>query len=515
MSERTFRFRGTLGEGAFGAVHEVEVQEADGFVRTLAVKCLHRQWSANAEYGQRLRDEARLLGLLRHPAIVTVHGLTRIDGQLAVLMELVEGTDLSRVGRLPARAALEVVAEIADALDAAWTAIPPGTDAPLRVVHRDIKPSNLMVTARGAVKVMDFGVARAQFDAREAETRSQQLGTARYMAPERWLDGIAEAPSDVFSLGVTLLELVTGVALPRPRLSRQGFLDDLDAALAHVDEPDIAALLRQMCAFDPETRPTAAWVCDHCRALARSSTSEDRVSWARRVVPELRQPTLSGERTGTVLAEESLGASTFTWKTAATESPTAPPETTTEPAAEGIPWSLGVVPILVGAAALVGWWLSAAPMAPVTAPAGSPAPDSTVAAPLPPPSADTSPLDAPADPPEPTASTRPDRPALPSEPARQQTAPSTPRPEPAAGEPDDALDAPPMVTVVFTIADGLSVSSPHGEATGPRRALQLPASQLVPLTIHEDGEQWSCNIIVGEGPSQVGIRPRAEGGCQQ
>ncbi|MCA9566901.1 MAG: serine/threonine protein kinase, partial [Myxococcales bacterium] len=278
---RSFRILKTLGRGAFGEVHLTEIRSEDDFVQTLAVKWLHEQHSDNPEIAGRLRDEARLLGLLAHPNIVRVQGLTKLDGRLAVLMEPVQGVDLS--GReLPPEAAREVVGAVADALDAALHTVPPGRTEPLRVVHRDIKPSNIMVTPRGAVKVMDFGVARATFDAREVHTQSQQYGTARYMAPERWLEGVSEAPSDVFSLGVTLVELVGGEPMQRPRLSRQGFEEDVGAALSRLAAGPGAALepvARRMLAFAPDDRPSAREVMDALGELRLPGP--DLASWAR------------------------------------------------------------------------------------------------------------------------------------------------------------------------------------------------------------------------------------------
>ncbi|MCA9491134.1 MAG: protein kinase, partial [Myxococcales bacterium] len=145
---RTFTLLRTLGRGAHGAVHLAELRDDEDYVQTLAVKRLLPQWTADADLVARLKDEARLLALLRHDHVVRVHGLTRIEGALAILMEPVEGVDLAtlvpRTGPLPARVALEVVEAVADALDAAWCTVPPGQERPLHVVHRDIKPSNVM-----------------------------------------------------------------------------------------------------------------------------------------------------------------------------------------------------------------------------------------------------------------------------------------------------------------------------------------------------------------------------------
>ena len=223
---RTFTLLRTLGRGAHGSVHLAEMRdEEDGYVQTLAVKRLLPEWTHDRDLVSRLRAEFKLLALLSHEHIVRVHGLTQLDGGLAILMEPVEGVDLGRIiarnGALEPRVVLEIVSAVADALDAAWCTVPPGQDEPLTVVHRDIKPSNVMLTPRGGVKVMDFGVARATFDSREVETRSQQFGTARYMAPERWLDGHADHRSDVFSLGVTAIEIATGAhSAARPARER-------------------------------------------------------------------------------------------------------------------------------------------------------------------------------------------------------------------------------------------------------------------------------------------------------
>ncbi len=322
-ANRTFRLLRMLGRGAFGEVHLAELQTADDFVQTVAVKWLHAQFSGDPEVAGRLRDEARLLGLLQHPNIVRVNGLTRIDGRIAVLMEFVEGSDLTRATLSP-RATAEVVASVADALDAAWQTVPPGRSEPLRVVHRDIKPSNIMVTRRGLVKVMDFGVARATFETREAQTRSQQYGTARYMAPERWIDGIAEAPSDIFSLGITLIELATGEAVGRPRLSREGFEADLAAPLERLAPwPELQELARGMVAFTPSDRPDADAVRQRAGALSFSLDGHDLRSWAREI--EVVQGE-AGPLTGTVLREDTASSAdsstldfgTFTSATAAT-----------------------------------------------------------------------------------------------------------------------------------------------------------------------------------------------------
>ncbi|MCA9572810.1 MAG: serine/threonine protein kinase, partial [Myxococcales bacterium] len=303
---RTFTLLRTLGRGAHGAVHLAELRDDEDYVQTLAVKRLLPQWTADADLVARLKDEARLLALLRHDHVVRVHGLTRIEGALAILMEPVEGVDLAtlvpRTGPLPARVALEVVEAVADALDAAWCTVPPGQERPLHVVHRDIKPSNVMVTPRGGVKVMDFGVARASFDAREVETRSQQYGTARYMAPERWLSGEAGHHSDVFALGVTLCEVATGRAFERPRLSPELFAEDVTRATEGLPDP-VRQLVTAMTAFEVTDRPSAAVVAERCRELLTGIDGPPLRVWAAgHVVPDPGVP-VDPTATATVMEE--------------------------------------------------------------------------------------------------------------------------------------------------------------------------------------------------------------------
>jgi hypothetical protein len=103
---------------------------------------------------------------------------------------------------------------------------------------------------------------------REAATKSQQFGTARYMAPERWLHGEASASSDVYSLGITLMEVVSVQAVPRMRFSPEGFREDREAAVARLKAwPDVQALVAEMCAYDESERPKASQVAARCRSL--------------------------------------------------------------------------------------------------------------------------------------------------------------------------------------------------------------------------------------------------------
>ncbi len=182
-----------LSGGTFARVYMAEAQGASGIKRLVAVKILRAEWSENQEFIDRTKDEARMLSQLRHPNIVKVEELTQLEGQLCLVMELVEGLDIQEMLemlkasalRLPPRTAYEIVGKVASALDAAWTKVPYGRDTPIRVVHRDIKPSNVMMTPEAEVKVLDFGTALGEFQEREANTRMFRFGSLKYMSPER------------------------------------------------------------------------------------------------------------------------------------------------------------------------------------------------------------------------------------------------------------------------------------------------------------------------------------------
>jgi serine/threonine-protein kinase len=186
---RRFRILETLGKGGFGTVYRAEMMAAGGFAKQVALKVLHYEGDQADDIARRLRDEARVLGLIRHRAVVGVNSLVPLEQGWGVVMEYINGVDLStciKAGALPAGVCLEVAEEVAAALEAAYNGANHETGDPLRLVHRDIKPSNIRITSQGEVKLLDFGVATADFSAREAEDSTEfVMGSTRYMAPER------------------------------------------------------------------------------------------------------------------------------------------------------------------------------------------------------------------------------------------------------------------------------------------------------------------------------------------
>ncbi len=285
-----------------------KVIHADGFSRLAAVKLLHPKWSEDEEIASRMRDEARLLGWLRHKHIVDVIDLTRIDGRVAVLMEYLEAVDTRLVIQdckerddiVPMRVALEICSQAAGALDAAYNRPPYAGEKPLHVIHRDIKPSNIMIDGDGVSKVLDFGVARADFDSREAHTEEMSFGSLEYMPPERLFFEPDTPASDVYSLGATLFELLTlekfGKARLKPNNHEEFILERLEKLLevqlfddAEVGE-ELLLLLNEMLAFDEKERPPASMCMARMRALAKLFPAQPTLAeWAEEEIPPLVQ----------------------------------------------------------------------------------------------------------------------------------------------------------------------------------------------------------------------------------
>jgi serine/threonine-protein kinase len=287
---RRYRVESLVGVGAAGRVYRATRIDSAGRRETVALKVL--QADVPEDVRVRLRDEARILSVLRHPVFVRADPPLRVGGRWAVCMEYVEGETayrLLRHGPYPPRAALEVVAAVAGALVAAWEA-PGPSGAPIRLLHRDLKPGNLQITPHGQVRILDLGIAHAALPEREARTGAIVLGTLGYIAPERQR-GMEGPPAEVWSLGMVLRVLATGEQplrvdqLPTP----------LGASLAWVD------LAAQMLDPDPDARLRMREVAERASELARGLEGEGIREWAARHVRggEGRAP-----RCGQVLHEE-------------------------------------------------------------------------------------------------------------------------------------------------------------------------------------------------------------------
>jgi serine/threonine-protein kinase len=260
-----YRVLRELGRGAMGIVYLAEDTQ---LARQVALKMIALSGTDHERdrHEARFRQEARAAGGVTHPAIVTIYDAGREGDVAFIAMELVEGRELReliREGSIPPARAIELAALVADGLAYAHER---------GVIHRDIKPGNIMVLADGRVKVMDFGIARLRAPTVKTQT-GVLLGSPQYMSPEQISGNEVDGRADVFSLGVVLYEMLTGV---RP----------FDAA----DLSQVLFWVVNMPAKAPsERRPGLPAVVDYIVARAMRKKPADRYATAAEFAADLRR----------------------------------------------------------------------------------------------------------------------------------------------------------------------------------------------------------------------------------
>ena len=206
-----FRILETLGSGGMGDVY---LAEDTRLGRRVAVKVLPSGFESDPERIRRFVREAQAASALNHPNVATIYEICEADGIHCIAMEYVNGQTLgAKIGEVPLRVAevLDIASQIADALDAAHTH---------GITHRDIKPGNIMVTPRGQIKVLDFGLAKTgpAFNTRRSASAMPTesgtdphtvMGTVHYMSPEQAIGRTVDHRSDIFSLGSVLYQMAT------------------------------------------------------------------------------------------------------------------------------------------------------------------------------------------------------------------------------------------------------------------------------------------------------------------
>ena len=191
---------GVLGKGGMGTVFRVRNVLSD---RIEAMKVVLPDLSADPGLADRFLREIRLHASLEHPNIAALRTALRIDNQVLMIMELVEGVSLDerlRHGHLDVMCSLRYVYQVLSALDLAHSR---------GIIHRDIKPANIIVTPEESVKLTDFGIARSSSDRSLTQT-GLTMGSLYYMSPEQVQAHPVDQRSDIYSLGVTFYEMVTG-----------------------------------------------------------------------------------------------------------------------------------------------------------------------------------------------------------------------------------------------------------------------------------------------------------------
>ncbi len=188
-----------VGSGGMADVYKAKCHRLNRFV---AIKVLKAEYSEDENFVDKFRGEAQSAAGLSHPNIVNVYDVGDDDGLHYIVMELVEGITLKsfieRKGKLEVKEALGISIQIAQGMEAAHAN---------HIIHRDIKPQNIIISREGKVKVTDFGIAKA---ATSNTITSNAMGSVHYISPEQARGGYCDEKSDIYSLGITMYEMLTG-----------------------------------------------------------------------------------------------------------------------------------------------------------------------------------------------------------------------------------------------------------------------------------------------------------------
>ena len=236
----TYRLNRKVAEGGMGAVHEATQHGAEGFQKQVAIKTISESLGSQSEFVEMFIGESKLVADLVHENIIQVYQLDRTIDTLYIVMEYIDGVDLSRFmaghpdgGRgIPVDLSAFIVSRICRGLDYAHKKRD-RDGALLGVVHRDICPRNIMITRQGVVKLGDFGIAKARNLLASLEGRVL-MGKAPYMSPEQAEYRETDGRSDLFSLGVVFYRLLTGVSLFQADSSEATMRKVIDAEIPPV-----------------------------------------------------------------------------------------------------------------------------------------------------------------------------------------------------------------------------------------------------------------------------------------
>ncbi len=230
-----------IGTGGMSDVYKAKDQKLNRFV---AVKILKQEFSENKNFVSKFRVEAQAAAGLMHPNIVNVYDVGEEDGIHYIVMELVEGITLKKYiekkVRLTTKEAISIAIQVAMGIEAAHNN---------HIIHRDIKPQNIIISKEGKVKVTDFGIAKA---ASSNTITSNVMGSVHYTSPEQARGGFSDEKSDIYSMGITMFEMLTG------RVPYNGDTT-VSIAIRHIQDP-----MPSMRDFVPEIPPSVENIVMKC-----------------------------------------------------------------------------------------------------------------------------------------------------------------------------------------------------------------------------------------------------------
>lgn len=259
-----------LKTGGMASLYLARRRGVAGFSRLVAIKVVRPQLSTDEKLVRMFINEALLSARINHPNVVHVEELGQVHGDYFLVMEYVHGCSLSQLmralrasrRRLTPMTAVAVAARIAEGLHAAHSAVAED-GSPLEIVHRDVSPQNVLLSHAGHVKIIDFGVAKAQLSQDISQTNSLK-GKLAYMAPEQATTGKVDARSDIYALGIILWEMLTMRRLFFARTDFEVLLKVRDPKIVPPSEhnrdvpPELDAVVMAALHPDREQRPITA-----------------------------------------------------------------------------------------------------------------------------------------------------------------------------------------------------------------------------------------------------------------
>ncbi len=257
-----------IGSGGMSDVYKAKCHKLN---RLVAIKVLKAEFTDDANFVSKFKMEAQAAAGLSHPNIVSIYDVVDEGDIHFIVMELVEGITLksyiTKKGRLDVKEAIGIAIQVAQGIEAAHEQ---------HIIHRDIKPQNMLISMDGKVKVADFGIARA---VSSQTMNSTVVGSVHYISPEQARGGYSDERSDLYSLGITMFEMVTG---------RVPFGGDntVTVALAHLEEPIPLPSL-----MNPGVTPSFERIILKCT----EKKPEDRYKNAAEVISDLRRALLNAD----------------------------------------------------------------------------------------------------------------------------------------------------------------------------------------------------------------------------